>query len=149
MPSTKPQAGVMATKPAIAPEMMPSTDGLLWTIHSMNIHDSAAAAVATNGDHDHAGTCTGAESRTDVEAEPADPQQRSADQAEHQVMRRHVFGAVPDTFAEEEAGHETGDAGVDMHHRTAGEVENAGFEETAAPDPSDRPGRRRSAPKVP
>ena len=44
--STKPEAGVMATRPATAPEMMPSTLGLPRAIHSANIHASAAAAVA-------------------------------------------------------------------------------------------------------
>ena len=44
--STKPEAGVMATRPATAPEMMPSTLGLPRPIHSANIQASAAAAVA-------------------------------------------------------------------------------------------------------
>src|SRR6201996_7301965 len=44
--STKPEAGVMATRPATAPEMMPSTDGLPLAIHSANIQPRAAAAVA-------------------------------------------------------------------------------------------------------
>src|SRR3954469_19457174 len=44
--STKPEAGVMATKPATAPEMAPSTDGLPLVIHSANVQPSAAAAVA-------------------------------------------------------------------------------------------------------
>src|SRR5215475_7386316 len=43
---TKPEAGVIATRPATAPEMMPSTDGLPRVIHSANIQASAAAAVA-------------------------------------------------------------------------------------------------------
>src|SRR5215831_8304335 len=43
---TKPDAGVIATSPATAPEAMPSTDGLPLTIHSVNIHESAATAVA-------------------------------------------------------------------------------------------------------
>ena len=43
---TKPEAGVMATRPATAPEMMPSTDGLPRVTHSANIQASAAAAVA-------------------------------------------------------------------------------------------------------
>src|SRR5689334_23656843 len=43
---TKPEAGVMATRPATAPEMAPSTEGLPLAIHSANIHASAAAAVA-------------------------------------------------------------------------------------------------------
>ena len=44
--STKPEAGVIATRPATAPEMAPSTDGLPLAIHSANIQPSAAAAVA-------------------------------------------------------------------------------------------------------
>src|ERR1700754_3562093 len=44
--STKPEAGVMATRPATAPEIAPSTDGLPLAIHSANIQASAAAAVA-------------------------------------------------------------------------------------------------------
>src|SRR6185312_16835301 len=43
---TYPEAGVIATSPATAPEMMPSTDGLPRVIHSAHIQASAAAAVA-------------------------------------------------------------------------------------------------------
>src|SRR5579863_7491926 len=44
--ATKPDAGVMATRPATAPEAMPSTLGLPLLIHSANIQARAAAAVA-------------------------------------------------------------------------------------------------------
>src|SRR5690606_38032991 len=44
--STKPAAGVIATSPPIAPDMMPSTLGLPRSTHSMNIQARAAAAVA-------------------------------------------------------------------------------------------------------
>src|ERR1700730_9418536 len=44
--STKPDAGVIATRPATAPEMQPSTEGLPLAIHSANIQPRAAAAVA-------------------------------------------------------------------------------------------------------
>ena len=44
---------------------------------------------------------------------------------QHQVVRRHVLGAVADALAEHEAGDEAGDAGVDVHDRAAGEVEHA------------------------
>src|SRR6185312_9568001 len=43
---TKPEAGVMATRPATAPEQMPRTDGLPLNIHSTNIQPRPAAAVA-------------------------------------------------------------------------------------------------------
>src|SRR6516164_3645036 len=44
---TKPEAGVIATRPATAPDAIPSTDGLPFVSHSVNIHDSAATAVAS------------------------------------------------------------------------------------------------------
>src|SRR5204862_5402804 len=40
---TKPEAGVMATSPATAPEAAPSTVGLPRIAHSVNIQPSAAA----------------------------------------------------------------------------------------------------------
>ncbi len=43
---TKPEAGVIATRPATAPDAIPSTDGLPLLSHSANIQPSAAAAVA-------------------------------------------------------------------------------------------------------
>src|SRR6266404_3330131 len=46
MGATKPEAGVMATRPATAPLAAPSTVGFPLPSHSANIHDSDAAAVA-------------------------------------------------------------------------------------------------------
>src|SRR3954454_10318589 len=43
---TYPQAGVMATRPATAPDAVPSTVGFPRMAHSLNIHASAAAAAA-------------------------------------------------------------------------------------------------------
>src|SRR6202142_341702 len=43
---TKPEAGVIATSPATAPEAIPSTLGLPFLDHSVNIHPIAAVAVA-------------------------------------------------------------------------------------------------------
>src|SRR6478752_1022026 len=44
----KPDAGVMATRPATAPDTIPSSEGLPLAAHSTNSQDTAAAAVATN-----------------------------------------------------------------------------------------------------
>src|SRR3954447_23043410 len=44
--NTKPEAGVIATRPATAPETAPRTDGFPLAIHSANIQPRAAAAVA-------------------------------------------------------------------------------------------------------
>src|SRR3989338_8528602 len=46
MGPTKPEAGVIATSPATAPEAAPSTVGLPRLTHSVNIQPSAAAAAA-------------------------------------------------------------------------------------------------------
>src|SRR5438067_10423111 len=43
---TKPAAGVMATKPATAPEMAPSALGLPLRTHSAPAHPTTAAAAA-------------------------------------------------------------------------------------------------------
>src|SRR6516225_5196283 len=43
---TKPEAGVIATRPATAPEQMPSTVGLPRSIHSRIIQVKPAVAVA-------------------------------------------------------------------------------------------------------
>src|SRR5438105_452534 len=43
---TKPDAGVMATRPATVPLAAPSTVGFPRTTHSAYIHDRVAAAVA-------------------------------------------------------------------------------------------------------
>src|SRR6185437_3369841 len=43
----KPDAGVTATRPATAPEQMPSSEGWPLKSHSKIIQDSAAPAVAT------------------------------------------------------------------------------------------------------
>src|SRR4030081_1762392 len=43
---TLPAAGVIATRPATAPEAAPSIDGLPLAIHSPKVHEIVAAAVA-------------------------------------------------------------------------------------------------------
>src|SRR5215831_7174327 len=42
---TLPAAGVIATRPATAPDAAPSIDGFPLNIHSPNVHDSTAHAV--------------------------------------------------------------------------------------------------------
>ena len=46
MMPTKPAAGVIATRPATAPEAPPNIEGLPFNAHSANIQDRTAAAVA-------------------------------------------------------------------------------------------------------
>src|SRR5438045_8257650 len=47
MGPAKPEAGVTATRPATAPDTMPSSEGFPLAPHSTNSHDKAAAQVAT------------------------------------------------------------------------------------------------------
>src|SRR5262249_28925879 len=44
----QPQAGVIATRPAIAPDAAPSIVGVPFESHSANIQERAAAAVASS-----------------------------------------------------------------------------------------------------
>ena len=123
---TKPEAGVMATRPATAPETMPRTDGFLAMIHSATIQARAAAAVAiwVAAAAMPAWTLE-VDRRAGVEAEPADPQQRGADDAVGQVVRGHVLGAQALALAEHQGGDQARGAGVQVHDGAAGEVERA------------------------
>ena len=86
--------------------------------------------------HGHAGADVGGHRRARIEAEPAHPEQRGADQAEADIVGVEGRLAIADPGAEHEAGDQPGDAGVDMHHRAAGIVEHAHA----------RPGTRRPRP---
>src|SRR5262250_1862429 len=83
---TKPEAGVMATRPATAPVQMPITVGLPRSIHSTSIQVKAAVAVAMWVTSMAMPAC--AHRGAGVEAEPADPQQRGTDEGQHHVVRR-------------------------------------------------------------
>ena len=76
-------------------------------------------------DDGKAGARVGAERRAAVEAEPADPQQPGADHRQRQIVGREILGAVAAPRAEHESGDQPGDAGIEMHHRAAGEIEHA------------------------
>src|SRR4029450_4053491 len=117
---TKPDAGVMATRPAIAPVQMPTTVGLPRVIHSTSIQVNAAADVAMCVTVMGMPACIpAATARPGVEPEPADPQQRSANEREHHV----VVGAGVLALAQHEACHKPRYAGIDVHDGAAGEVE--------------------------
>ena len=91
---TNPDAGVIATSPATAPEIAPSTDGLPLRIHSAALQPIAAAAapkcVATNAD---VASVPAASADPGVEPEPPHPQQARPDKAQHHGVRLHRFFA--------------------------------------------------------
>ena len=81
--------------------------------------------------HGERRAAAGFEVRSGVEAEPAHPQQRSADHRHGQRMRSHQVLAVADALADQEGANQAGDAGIDVHHGAAGEVDRAFLEDEA------------------
>ena len=75
--------------------------------------------------------------RARIESDPADRQQRGADRRVDEVAGRHVLPAEPAPLAQEQGADQARDAGVDVHHRPAGEVQHVvlAAQEAAAPDP--------------
>ena len=57
--------------------------------------------------------------------------------AEDQIVRRHRLGAVAAPLAQHQRRHQPGDAGIDVHHGAAGEIEHPGAveEPVGAPHP--------------
>ena len=121
---TKPEAGVMATRPATAPEIAPRAVGLPLWIHSAMVQPKAAAAAAKCV-LTKALVASGPEPSAlpGVESEPAHPQQASADKAEDHGVGRHVGVRIAEALAEINRSDECGDAGGDVNDGPAGEVE--------------------------
>ena len=123
---TKPHAGVIATRPATAPEAAPSIDGLPLVIHSPNIHDSTAAAVATSVLMNASAAMSPASS-----ADPAlNPNQPTHSSEAPIIVNVRLCGAiesraVADPLAHHVGAHQAGHAGIDVHDGAAGEVERA------------------------
>ena len=70
--------------------------------------------------------------RAGIEAEPPNPQQGGADNAEHEIMRCHVFGAQTDALAEHETGDKPRGSRIQMHNGAARIIERAQRAEPAA-----------------
>ena len=76
------------------------------------------------------------ERRAAVEAEPADPQQPRADDRQRQIERREILAAKTLPLADHQRRDQPGDAGVDVHDGSAGEVQQTQLlQEAAAPHP--------------
>ncbi len=88
------------------------------------------------GEDGHDGARAGFQRRAAVEAEPADPQEPSADDRQRQIVRREIVRAVAAAFAHHQRRDEAGGAGAEMNHEAAGEIQRAGLrKEAAAPHP--------------
>src|ERR1700739_2662298 len=108
---TKPDAGVIATRPATAPEQMPITVGLPFSAHSTSIQVKPATAVAICVTSIAMPACIPAvTAEPALKANPADPHQRGADEGQHHVVRRSGILAP----AEHDGAHQSRNARVDM-----------------------------------
>src|SRR5213595_1551445 len=102
---TKPAAGVMATKPATAPEMAPSALGL-----PLRSHKRAGREIASS------------QRTSRIKAEPTHPEEASSDEAEHDAMRRHRFAGIAETASQINCTDQGRDSRSDVHDRAAGEI---------------------------
>src|SRR6266705_5877686 len=88
---TLPAAGVIATKPATAPEAAPTMLGLPLNSHSPNIHEHRARRREVGVHERERCRAVGLEGRPGVEAEPARPQQSGSYHGHGDVVRGHRF----------------------------------------------------------
>ena len=132
MPPTKPAHGVIATRPATAPDAAPKRGG----VAAADPLEQQPPEHRGRGGHVRVherlrGDAVGAERGAGVEPEPAEPQDAGAEQRERQRVRRHrvLRPAAPPADHQHDA--KRGDAGVDVHDGAAGEVERAAPEQPA------------------
>ena len=101
---TYPQAGVIATSPATAPETTPRTVGAPSFHHSMKAQASPAAAAAVFVvDERIGGDAVRGQGAPGIEAEPAEPEERAAQNRKRQVVGRECCLAVTNPFSDQEA----------------------------------------------
>src|SRR5450759_694093 len=110
--STNPDAGVIATSPATAPEMAPTTLGVPLCSQTVR-----------------------AAPRSAVKAEPAEPQQAGTYDGQPHVVWFKPLRLAPHPWAQHQGGHESRDAGTDVNHGSARVVEGAEVAQPAALSP--------------
>ena len=108
-----PAAGVIATRPATAPDAAPSIDGLPLIIDSPIDHASTAQAVARKVLM-KASTAVLPASSAEPALKPNQPTHSSdgADHRQRQRVRRHRFLAVADALADHVGADQAGDAAL-------------------------------------
>ena len=120
----KPQAGVIATRPATAPEEAPTRVGLPSRIHSTMIQPSSAAAVAT-----WVLMKARPVTASTVSSEPAlKPNQPNHSRPAPSATNGTLCGLKPSSgqpsrLPSTSATTERGGTGVDVHRGATGEVE--------------------------
>ena len=132
-PPTKPAHGVIATRPATAPEHAPSV--VPWPVLSFStINQPSIAAAAARCVLTSAWAAMPLAPSAEPALNPNQPNHRmpGADHRERQVVRGHRLVAVTTPVADHGDDGERGDAGVDVDRRAAGEVERAALEDPSA-----------------
>ena len=87
--------------------------------------------------HGQTGPAIGGHGRAGIETKPADPQQASARHGQAQIERGKGLASVTLARAQHVGTHQTGHAGIDMHHRAPGKIQRAQTRQPAigCPDP--------------
>src|SRR5262249_35081119 len=94
---TKPDAGVIATSPATAPETARFARHNPFRAHPCQ---NGGGGREVGGDKGAGCQCPCADRAACVESEPADPQQTRSNYGEHDTMRPHRFTRVAFALAE-------------------------------------------------
>ena len=136
---TAPPDGVMATRPATAPEAAPRVVKAPWRIFSYASQASMAAAVATWVLTNITAPTPSSLPSPEPALKPNQPNhsRRGAEHDQRQAVRPHRVLLEADALADDEDHAEGRGTGVDVDGGTAGEVDDAQLEEPAAgaPDP--------------
>ena len=157
-PPTKPAHGVIATRPATAPDAAPSV--VAWPDFSRSTisqRDHRRRRRDERVEEGLRGHEVGGERRTRVEAEPTEPQDAGTQQRERQGVRWHRVLRPAASLPEQDHQRERTGSRVDVDDRATGEVERAAVREPAATeDPvrnrqvhEDRPQREEADPRRP
>ena len=126
----------MATRPATAPDTAPSAVGVPFCCHSIRAHAESGSSCGDRR-RDEGGGCEfiGRQGAACIEPEPAEPEQRSAQDGEGQVVRSEGPFFESDSLSDQEGEDKGGDAGACVHDDTACEVQGAEIPKPSAHPP--------------
>ena len=88
-------------------------------------YQRGAACSGLRRHHRHRRPPAGTPGRAGIEAQPAHPQQRRPGDGITKVMRRKIIPPIAQPPAQHQGAHQPGHAGIDLHHRAAGEIGHA------------------------
>ena len=126
----------MATSPATAPDTAPEGG---WRPVLLPFDKGPGESRGRCGDRRRdeggGGEFIGRQGAARIEPEPAEPEQRSAQDGEGQVVRGESPFFESDSLSDQEGKDESGDTGARVHDDTAGEVQGAKIPQPSAHPP--------------